>query len=235
MVPKDIPQLRCSNSSRLRRCKEHQANSYTQQENFDWAFCTPVRGDACKSWGIYATGRSSGDASATLMAPWAKNELGGDLKFAELVAAILSSLRVVVQTWSTVSFWRSIASRTRRLLGLKSRDDDWRESQCKTSTSASSPASAFNVTIAAAPARESPAINSKRGVPPPDTAGRVDAVAFAENSSHICRRHQIHRRGSAGFGGANSSINSVEDVTGSVTVQSLMDFANSGTRLSKRS
>lgn len=68
---------------------------YTLQGDFDWAFCTPVQGDACQGWGIYVAGRFSGDVGATLLAPWSDNELADDLKFVELVAGILSSLRQV--------------------------------------------------------------------------------------------------------------------------------------------
>jgi adenylate cyclase len=63
--------------------------------NFDWAFCTPVGGEACAGWGIYVAGRFSGDAATTILAPWESNDLSDDLRFTELVAAILSSLRQV--------------------------------------------------------------------------------------------------------------------------------------------
>lgn len=69
--------------------------TFTLQGAFDWAFCTPVRGEWCLGWGIYVAGRFSGDAGATILAPWESNDLGDDLKFTELVAAILSSLRQV--------------------------------------------------------------------------------------------------------------------------------------------
>jgi len=68
---------------------------YTLAGNFDWAFCTPVRGDNSKGWAIYVAGRFSGDAASTILAPWESNDLGDDLKFTELVAAILSSLQQV--------------------------------------------------------------------------------------------------------------------------------------------
>jgi adenylate cyclase len=72
------------------------APAYTLQGNFDWAYCVPVPGEACKGWGIYVTGRFSGDA-ATVLAPWESNDLRDDLKFTELVASVLSSLRQVKQ------------------------------------------------------------------------------------------------------------------------------------------
>jgi adenylate cyclase len=72
-----------------------QEATFTAQGNFDWAFCTPVCGEACQGWGIYLAGRFAGDASSTLLAPWENSDLGDDLKFTELVASILSSLRQV--------------------------------------------------------------------------------------------------------------------------------------------
>ena len=71
------------------------ADPFTLQEQFDWAFCTPVHCDACPGWGLYAAGRFNGAAASTLLAPWESNELRDDVKFAELVADILGSLRQV--------------------------------------------------------------------------------------------------------------------------------------------
>jgi len=69
--------------------------TFTLQGQYDWAFCTPVRGEWCQGWGIYVAGRFTGDGASTILVPWENNDLGDDLKFAELVAAILSSLRQV--------------------------------------------------------------------------------------------------------------------------------------------
>jgi adenylate cyclase len=76
---------------------EHEAGAqtFTLMGHFDWAFCTPVPGEACRGLGIYVAGRFSGEDAATLLAPWESNELGDDLKFTELVASILGSLRQV--------------------------------------------------------------------------------------------------------------------------------------------
>lgn len=70
---------------------------YTLQGGFDWAFCVPVPGEACAGWGLYVAGRSDGAAPATLLAPWDRNELRDDVKFAELVANVLGALRQVQQ------------------------------------------------------------------------------------------------------------------------------------------
>ena len=71
------------------------ADPFTLQGKFDWAFCTPIQCDACPGWGLYVAGRFNGAAATTLLAPWESNELRDDVKFAELVADILGSLRQV--------------------------------------------------------------------------------------------------------------------------------------------
>lgn len=71
------------------------ANRFTLRGGYDWAFCTPVAGDACPGWGLYVAGRFSGVEPSTLVGPWKSNELRDDVKFAELVADILGALRQV--------------------------------------------------------------------------------------------------------------------------------------------
>lgn len=65
---------------------------FTSVGNLDWAFCTPVRGEACQGWGIYAAGRLSGLDPRHARE---RSEIDEEVKFAELVAAILSSIRQV--------------------------------------------------------------------------------------------------------------------------------------------
>lgn len=71
------------------------ATLYTLQANCDWAFCTPVRGESCPGWALYVAGRVAGDLAASMVAPLTESELSDDLKFAELVAEVLGSLRQV--------------------------------------------------------------------------------------------------------------------------------------------
>ncbi len=59
----------------------------------DWAFCSPVPGHACRGWAIYVAGRWSTEPSGP--AGLAVASLQEDLKFTELVATTLSSLREV--------------------------------------------------------------------------------------------------------------------------------------------
>jgi adenylate cyclase len=76
----------------------------TAAEHFDWAFCTPVRSESCPGWGLYVAGRFQHGTARTASLPGpaagAANppdpaDLRADLKFTELVAAILASLRQV--------------------------------------------------------------------------------------------------------------------------------------------
>lgn len=69
-------------------------HAFTLSENIDWAFCTPVPGEACRGWGVYVAGRLTGDVVVTPSAS-DPSDLKEDLKFTELVAATLSSLRQV--------------------------------------------------------------------------------------------------------------------------------------------
>jgi adenylate cyclase len=64
-------------------------------ERFDWAFCTPVRSEACRGWGIYVAGRFAAEGATATVSEWKETELRDDLKFTELVAAILGALRQV--------------------------------------------------------------------------------------------------------------------------------------------
>jgi adenylate cyclase len=69
-----------------------QAKEYTETESIDWAYCTPLPGDACRGWALYVAGRfgfstpgDSGHSDAS--------DVRDDIKFTEMAAATLSSLR----------------------------------------------------------------------------------------------------------------------------------------------
>jgi adenylate cyclase len=68
--------------------------AFTQREDVDWAFCTPIEGEACRGWGIYVVGRFQvgTDPGTERVGP---EELQDDLKFAELAATTLRNLREV--------------------------------------------------------------------------------------------------------------------------------------------
>jgi adenylate cyclase len=65
---------------------------YTASDTFDWAFCTPVLGRACRGWGLYVAGRFNVERTGPTPSS-DPTDLREDVKFAELVAAMLSSLR----------------------------------------------------------------------------------------------------------------------------------------------
>ena len=68
----------------------------TITEGYDWAFCTPVPGDATDGWGVYVTGRFA-QYRATSSSSSGETDLRDEVKFTELVASILGSLRQVRQ------------------------------------------------------------------------------------------------------------------------------------------
>lgn len=69
--------------------------AFTQSENVDWAFCTPVLSDACPDWGIYVSGDFAGPPSPTGAAKDDAERLRDDLKFAELTATTLGAIKQV--------------------------------------------------------------------------------------------------------------------------------------------
>jgi adenylate cyclase len=70
------------------------ASPFTQTDDADWAFCVPMPGESCRGWGIYAAGKSRvrSRVPAGASDPF---DLRDELKFTELAAATLSSLREV--------------------------------------------------------------------------------------------------------------------------------------------
>jgi adenylate cyclase len=65
---------------------------FTMRSKFDWAFCTPLHGESCQRLGLYVMGQSAPEAARFDRASPAGTDLDEDVKFAELVATILSSL-----------------------------------------------------------------------------------------------------------------------------------------------
>lgn len=67
--------------------------SYTASDTFDWAFCAPVLSKACQGWALYVAGRFNAERSGMTPSSSDPTDLREDVKFTELVAAMLSSLR----------------------------------------------------------------------------------------------------------------------------------------------
>lgn len=64
----------------------------THSEHFDWAFCTPLTSEACRGWAIYVAGSFSAADRQSSTDP---RDFQDDVKFTELVATTLGSLRQV--------------------------------------------------------------------------------------------------------------------------------------------
>ncbi|MCA9100882.1 MAG: adenylate/guanylate cyclase domain-containing protein, partial [Planctomycetales bacterium] len=62
---------------------------YTLADNANWAMCTPLKRDTKRRWALYATGRS---ASVRAGSPGDPADLREDVKFTEVIAAVLRSL-----------------------------------------------------------------------------------------------------------------------------------------------
>ncbi|MEO1527327.1 MAG: adenylate/guanylate cyclase domain-containing protein [Planctomycetota bacterium] len=70
------------------------AATFTAREDIDWAFCVPLRAEACRGWAIYIAGRTvdaqpSGEGAPSSLT----DRLQDDVKFAELVGTTVGSLR----------------------------------------------------------------------------------------------------------------------------------------------
>ncbi|HVW01686.1 MAG TPA: adenylate/guanylate cyclase domain-containing protein, partial [Planctomycetaceae bacterium] len=72
---------------------EESIQEFTVTHEFDWAFCTPVSGPATQGWGLYLAGKRD------RIHPWehlVESEAGplqADVKFTELMAEIVASVR----------------------------------------------------------------------------------------------------------------------------------------------
>ena len=72
-----------------------ETTAYTASDEVDWAFCVPLRGEACPGWTLYVTGQLApninGGLERSMMA--APDDLQDDVKFAELVGTTMANLR----------------------------------------------------------------------------------------------------------------------------------------------
>ena len=72
-----------------------ETNAFTSSDEADWAFCVPLRSEACMGWAIYVTGQLLPDESGRLEQSLkaAPDTLEDDVKFAELVGTMIANLR----------------------------------------------------------------------------------------------------------------------------------------------
>lgn len=67
-----------------------EAGQFTMSDSLNWAFCAPVSDQTCKGWCLYVAGGD--DAEDQFVT---ENDLTGDLRFVELLAQFLGSVRRV--------------------------------------------------------------------------------------------------------------------------------------------
>lgn len=69
--------------------------AYTASEDVDWAFCVPLRSEACPGWALYVTGQLASEPGVDLgkSLAAAPDDLQDDVKFAELVGTTIANVR----------------------------------------------------------------------------------------------------------------------------------------------
>ena len=68
-----------------------ESGQFTLSDDLDWAFCVPVPGVSCKGWCMYIAGKG-GKNGAILIT---KEDLKGDVRFGQLLAQFIASIRHV--------------------------------------------------------------------------------------------------------------------------------------------
>ena len=69
-------------------------SSFTAKEDVDWAFCVPLRTEACRGWVLYITGQDPDPQFPGSTKPTeVSDQLQDDVKFAEIVGTTMASLR----------------------------------------------------------------------------------------------------------------------------------------------
>ena len=69
-----------------------EAVQFTRSADLDWAFCTPIGGEACRGWVLYVSGQFQ---LATIASGKSVESLKGHVRFAELLAQFISAIRQV--------------------------------------------------------------------------------------------------------------------------------------------
>jgi adenylate cyclase len=68
-----------------------QEATFTNTDGLGWAVCVPIRGESCQGWCMYVSGMGARDGGLTL----SEADLASDLRFTELVAQFIGSVRQV--------------------------------------------------------------------------------------------------------------------------------------------
>ena len=67
---------------------------FTRSADLDWAFCTPIGGQACRGWTLYVSGKFQ---LATIASGTSAESLKGHIRFTELLAQFIAAIRQVRQ------------------------------------------------------------------------------------------------------------------------------------------
>jgi adenylate cyclase len=79
------------NASMMHIVGEMESSKVTMSGSLGWAFCTPVAAESCIGWCLYVSGEGGRDENAFLD----EDLLKGDLRFTQLVAQFIGSIRTV--------------------------------------------------------------------------------------------------------------------------------------------
>ena len=64
---------------------------FTMSDSLNWAFCTPIAAESCLGWCLYVSGEGGKDGKPLI----SEDDLKGDLRFTELLAQFIGSIRQV--------------------------------------------------------------------------------------------------------------------------------------------
>jgi adenylate cyclase len=70
---------------------DEEGGGATVSEGLGWAFCAPIVGESSKGWCLYVSGKGTTDGGLTVT----EEDVAGDLRFTELVAQFIGSIRNV--------------------------------------------------------------------------------------------------------------------------------------------
>ena len=68
-----------------------EGTEFTMSGSLNWAFCTPLAAESCAGWCLYVSGEGGKDGKSLV----SEDDLKGDLRFTELLAQFIGSIRQV--------------------------------------------------------------------------------------------------------------------------------------------
>ena len=70
---------------------DEEGGGFTVSEGLGWAFCAPICGESSQGWRLYVSGKGTSEGGLIVT----EDDLAGDLRFTELVAQFIGSIRNV--------------------------------------------------------------------------------------------------------------------------------------------